>query len=188
MFEYTFYKPYIVFLELLDSLFQNINLQPYAYDYSENILRLIYTEELTNEQYATLNETLTNYNPPLNKPDVFHSSIPIQIIKNTISNNEWLLVGSCHYLPNIDISVDLINITFISNIDLGNYELRAYNLTDNNFIGVSNVLNNVVREINIITIDNKPSTECIIELHAKVYDTKSKCNIDSSQLNLYVKN
>jgi hypothetical protein len=188
MFEYTFNKPNIIFLELLGPLFENINLHPYNFDYSDNILKLIYTQELTNEQYIVLNEFITSYNPPLTRPDSFHSACNIQIIKNTTNNDEWVLVGSCHYQPNIDVSIDLVNVTFITNIDTGSYQTRVYNLANNSIIGISSVLNNPIREINTIDINIKPTTECIIELHAKVSNTSSKCNIDSAQLNLYVKN
>lgn len=188
MFEYTFNKPNIIFLELIDPLLQDINLQPYTLEYSTDILKIIYSNELTNEQYNELNVFITSYNPPLSKPDVFHSSIPIQIINNKISNNDWVLVGTCHYIPNVDVFIKSENITFISNVDIGNYQIRIYNLNINVIIGTSNVLNNTIREVNTITINNIPTVDSIIELHAKVSDVTSKCNLDSSQLNIFVKN
>jgi hypothetical protein len=185
MFEYTFNKPSIIFLELISPLLQDINLQPYTLEYIDDVLNIMYTTELTNEQYNTLNAFITNYTPPSTKPDLFHSSYNISIIKNNTSSNEWVLIGSCQYMPNIDISVELLNMTVISNIESGNYQFRIYCMTDNMVIGTSDIYDNTIRAIHTINIDNTPTSNCIIELHAKV--TESKCNIDSAQLNLYIK-
>lgn len=88
-------------------------------------------------------------------------------------------------MPNIDISVELLNMTIISKIDSGNYQFRIYCMTDNMIIGTSDIYDNTIRAIHTINIDNTPTSNCIIELHAKV--TESKCNIDSANLNLYIK-
>jgi hypothetical protein len=187
MFEYTFNKPSIIYLELINPLLQDINLQPYILEYIEDVLKLVYTEELTNEQYNILNVFITNYEPLLIKPDEFHSSYNISIIKNTTSSNEWVLIGSCQYIPNIDISVKLIDMTVVSNIESGDYQFRVYCMSDNMILGTSDIFDNTIRTIHTINIENTPTSNCIIELHAKVSNTESICKIDSAQLNLYVK-
>lgn len=185
MFEYTFNKPSIIFLELISPLLQEINLQPYTLEYSDEILKIVYTIELTNEQYSTLNAFITSYEPSSTKSDIFHSSYNISIINNSTSSTEWVLIGCCQYIPNIDISVELLNMTIISKIDSGNYQFRIYCMTDNMIIGTSDIYDNTIRAIHTINIDNTPTSNCIIELHAKV--TESKCNIDSANINLYIK-
>ena len=187
MFEYTFNKPSIIYLEKISPLLQDINLQPYTLEYSEDILKIIYTEELTNEQYNTLNAFITSYEPPSTKPDEFHSSYNISIIKNTINSNEWVLIGSCQYIPNIDISVELIDMTVVSNVESGDYQFRIYCMSDNMILATSDIYDNTIRTIHTINIENNPTSNCIIELHAKVSNTESICKIDSAQLNLYVK-
>lgn len=185
MFEYTFNKTDILFLELIDPLLQDINLQPYTLEYTGNVLRFVYTDELTNEQYTTLSDFITNYNSQLTKPPIYYTSNNIQISKNSINNVEWVLVASHSYIPITDISFLLIDLMLISNIDIGNYQVRAYNMTNNSVIGITNVLNNNIRQKNTINI-NLPNTECIIELHAKVSDVESNCNINSAQINYYI--
>lgn len=184
MFEYTFNKPGIIFLELINPLLQNINLNPYTLEYNSDILKLIYTEELTTEQYNTLNAFITNYTPPLTNP-VYNSSIKFQIVNSSHTNvDQWMLIGTCQYILT-DLLVDYVNVTFIANINEGSYQVRVYNMTNNIVIGTSSVLNNTVREINTINIQDKPSQECIIELHVKLLDD-STCNIDSAQINLFI--
>ena len=189
MIEYTFNKPGIHYLEMLNSLLQDLNLYPYNFVYSENILTFEYEQELTIEEYNTLNTFITNYIPPTSKPDIFYNAFNIQIVEKIINNNDWCLIGTCHYVPNTEESIDLVNITFISNIDVGDYQIRCYNYTNNTVIGVSSVLNNNQRQVNTIEINtnNRPTTDCIIELHAKISNINSKFYIDSGQLNLYIK-
>lgn len=187
MFEYTFTKSNIIYLEFINPLLQDLNLTPYNLEYIDDVLKVVYTEELTSEQYNTLNAFITSYDPPLTKPNIFHSCLNIQMINNKVLNTEWSLIGSCEYNTNTNVSVNLINVTHISNIDIGNYQLRVFNMNNNTIIGTSSNLSNSIREINTIEIINKPTTDNIIELHGKVSDIRSSCNINSAQLNLYVK-
>jgi hypothetical protein len=183
---YNFTKPNIIFLHLLENNLTLINLTPYNIIYVGNIVTITYNYQLSNEEITTLNNYMDNYIPESSEPIEFFNSINIQLNNPIINNIEWMLIGSHRYLINNSGEIRSINIGIVSKVDLGTYEFRVFNYSNNSIIGTSGNLNNTTKDICTININTIPNNDSIIEIHSKASSNIGNCVVESCQLNLFI--
>ncbi len=182
---YNFTKANIKFLDELNKYLKSIEGLPT--DFYINLtsqISVVFTEELTQEEYNLLQNSIDSYNPPQQIQIPYKTDI-IPITNSVISTTTYSVVGTLLLDGNnITENFSIGSFKIVSMISSGSYMIRVLDLINNNVLTQSISLNNNTAQIIILdNIQNIPENDSLIEIQIIVSDSKSKCNVKLMQIN-----
>ena len=154
--------------QFYDEINANINIIPVlqGIDITGDVINIIFDTPLSTDEQITLN-TLISSHLPIETIGNNVSNITIQ--DNQIDLTTYITVGTFYY-PGSKLWSNITNIKVISVMEDGgtSYDVKIYDVTNNNQIVLSNLNNTIEQNCDLGTLSNIPVNEAIFEIQAKI--------------------
>jgi hypothetical protein len=131
-----------------------------------NIVAIKFNSSLSSEEQSTLNSIISSHSP---NAHIGNTITNIGMSNTRIDSTTYTTLTSFDF-PGLNIWSDVSNIKIISLMEAGgdSYDVRIYDVTNNNLI-CSKTLNNEYECISDLgSLSNLPSDESIFEIQAKI--------------------
>ncbi len=148
--------------------------------YADNV-EILFTNAIDSTQKTLLDSIVAAHLPDQTPPN---NSLNIMIMRST-KLNEYELI--CSFILNEKVNFNINSISFTSRLSgsIMSYDIRLYDSTNNNILASGNYTNSDLQLNSINSLSNVPTSQAVLEIHAKKNGGESDDKVFINELTLY---